>query len=1040
VGIFNIMLISLVFQAVNKASSEIVKIGQDVARLGAVSSVLSAPGMKQGFAVFADGFSLASLAATKAMQTIEQQIGKAQSLQQQFVGNAASLSAQTARSFDESYGVIAEISNKITEISAPLPGETQKYKDIGNILQASLIRGYVDKKGNVDFAGFGQAVTGLSTNYGALALGKGMGSQNATLFLQRALNGSSFAELNQLEFGEKSPEVINAIKNELKKMGYTELKSIQGLAKRASLLERATKPFISDEFIEKSSSTIEGITESFNTKVFDQRVGIFGMFREINDKGTGIKNAIEAYTKFLGAVIGDKGIFAKLGEFAKTIGIAIDPMQIAHDMFLLFTEGVLILGNGIEAATNSFKKNRNIFSAVGAFFDTVANQIAEDLGVSNFHIKLPEQLDGVFSFLGDGISQAQIIAGKGVDFVLPILQSGFANVSDFFADLFNKFNSGEIEVPDFSKIGDIYNNLNINNIKSPDFSGIADINQAIPPFVNRIISWTGNQFSGVTLPEIQNAGQSAGQGAGDLFVKFSDGASKFVKSTFDTINGINWGEISTMIGNGILAGITYFREFTMSSIPGIVDGLVKITGEIINGLGTAISNIKDSIFADGNFADLNTKVAIGSYQLGESIGAWLGSGISYLANLNWGGILVGIGNTAIILGGLFIVAVNAVCSVIGGMLVGFEKEVKRGLQKPISSFISEFNAGFTGIFQSVSEMATSVWDTITKWTQSTITRIKNEITYGIKGSLDSLSQAWNDITSYIVNLLKKTVSATKNTIGSIFSGVMNKINNINIPVVNKTPAEILQKTGQILQKTPPAQAIKAVKENVLIPVWESPVIKKITGRYMGNIPEGYVPNAANGLMSAINEERLNMPLGANIVVANNKEFILAPTNKKFSGSPTQSNELKNTPRIGDFAVNINNLILNSQAVNRVAERRGADASKNFSTVSKFPTNQQINKKVIDTSMNGLDLTKEMMNIPMGANIAAASNRDFVIQSTQKTPDSIKTPSNNAPKIGNITININGVGRNAVNIAEEVADLVIGMLEGRIESEYSANIS
>lgn len=251
------MLISLVFQAVNKASSSIIKIGQDVAKLGMISSVLSAPGMKQGFSVFAGGFDLASLAATKAMQTIESQVNKAQSLQQQFVGNSASLSAQTARSFDESYDVIAAISNKITEIAAPLPGETQKYKDIGNVLQASIIRGYVDKKGNVDFAGFGQAVTELSTNYGALSMGKGMGSQNATLFLQRALNGSSFAELNQLEFGEKSPEVLNAIKNELKKLGYTELKSISGLAKRAELLGRATRPFVSEEFIEKSSNTID---------------------------------------------------------------------------------------------------------------------------------------------------------------------------------------------------------------------------------------------------------------------------------------------------------------------------------------------------------------------------------------------------------------------------------------------------------------------------------------------------------------------------------------------------------------------------------------------------------------------------------------------------------------------------------------------------------------------------------------------------------------------------------------------------------------
>jgi hypothetical protein len=48
--------------------------------------------------------------------------------------------------------------------------------------------------------------------------------------------------------------------------------------------------------------------------------------------------------------------------------------------------------------------------------------------------------------------------------------------------------------------------------------------------------------------------------------------------------------------------------------------------------------------------------------------------------------------------------------------------------------------------------------------------------------------------------------------------------------------------------------------------------------------------------------------------------------------------------------------------------------------------------------------------------------------------------NNTPRIGNINININGIGRSSMNIAEEVADFVIGILEGRIEAEYSANIS
>ena len=357
-----------------------------------------------------------------------------------------------------------------------------------------------------------------------------------------------------------------------------------------------------------------------------------------------------------------------------------------------------------------------------------------------------------------------------------------------------------------------------------------------------------------------------------------------------------------------------------------------MTDQTVEGLNTGLSNVKDSIFADGNFWDLNTKVAIGSYQFGESIGIWLGSAVSYLANLDWGGILIGIGDSAIILGGLFIVSINALCSSLGGLFNGINDEVIRGTAEPFRNFSDTTAYGIIGICQSTGEMFSSAWDSIKAETKSVADPIFANIGYGIKGSMDSFGEAWNGISSYTVKVIKDITKGVTDYISKVFQDMMNTINNIKIPGLNLNVGQTAQATGSAI-----GDGLSAAKNDVWLPMWNSSFVSQATGRHMGNIPNGYVPNAAGGLMSAINEEQINMPLGANIVVANDKEFILSPTNKKLSNTRTQS-------------------------------------------------------------------------------------------------------SSSAPTIGNITININGVGRNSINIAEEVADLVIRMLEGRIETEFSANIS
>lgn len=543
------------------------------------------------FGAAVTGFGLITSAAQQGLNAIEGQFGKARELQQTFVGNASSLAAQTGRSFDESNSVITAISTEITNQAAALPGLTQNYKDLSNTLQGILIRGFVDKKGNVDFAGFGKSVEGLSLNYEALSAGKNVNTGATQGFLQRALAGGSIAELSQLEFGIRSPEVIQALKTELKKQGLTELSQVRGLAQKSNILVGAAAPFISDDFKSRSANTVEGVSRGFETKLFDQRIGTFGLLRSVNDEGTGIKTAIEAYTKFLSVTIGEKGLFTKLGDLAKTLGIFVDPMQVLHDGFLLFTEAVLIVDSALDKATNIIKGGGGIFKGVQTFFTSIAEDVAKDLG-----IQTPSFDTGsIFQNIGNSVSGLLSSAGTTV------------------SNLINQMTPI------------------IGNALSSAWGAIAGVFQGITPIINAVLSQASNFLGSINFGAI-------GSVAGDIFVKIVSGLSSFVQ-------GIDWGSLLSGAGN-LLAGVVVFGfKFIDKSITSLTGILTNITNNAISELNNLMGGV------GGKFDEKAMIIAI---QIGAGVGKMWGALNNYVRSVDWVGLTLAVGHIILVAGEVLI--------------------------------------------------------------------------------------------------------------------------------------------------------------------------------------------------------------------------------------------------------------------------------------------------------------------------------------------------------------------------------------------------
>jgi hypothetical protein len=211
--------------------------------------------------------------------------------------------------------------------------------------------------------------------------------------------------------------------------------------------------------------------------------------------------------------------------------------------------------------------------------------------------------------------------------------------------------------------------------------------------------------------------------------------------------------------------------------------------------------------------------------LGAAVGQMLGVAVDFLTKLDYGNLLVVIGQIAICV-------VAAVSGFIGGLALGLLPGIGQGL----------LNIG-KGLWDGCKFLLVAINQTIIDGLDLLPGGVGKIFAMGFEALNALLLNGWGGFINYIINALKAGLDSLKQLGETIIAPLR------NIPGF-----------ANILPAPAPGAATPAAP----------------TPQVGGAMFAGHVPNAAGGLIDAARRESAAMPRNAQIVVANSKEYILQP--------------------------------------------------------------------------------------------------------------------------------------------------------------------
>lgn len=343
-----------------------------------------------------------------------------------------------------------------------------------------------------------------------------------------------------------------------------------------------------------------------------------------------------------------------------------------------------------------------------------------------------------------------------------------------------------------------------------------------------------------------------------------DRLNQFVKYLNGFLGGIR---------TGIGEGYSNFGELLTSKLRA-VEADIK---PYLNGFGFDTSSL--SGFLVSTFTKINEMVGKGFSWLIQNAVPLFNQGvafaISFAQSLNWHEIGIGFGA---MLGQMIAGVVRIIAGINYLQVLDLSRTLFRGLlmfvagaigglvNQMIASIGTAINSGVPRVMQSAGDMVRSVVDAVVNF---------------IKGIPGAIGQALQ--TPVIQNLG-----------GILQNPVVQSVNPI-APVV------------QAAASSPVGQGIVGAAINALNPF--GGIINAI-GSVMPKF-EGHVPNAANGLIGAAIAESKAMPSGAQVVVANDREFILKPTGRSGGSGGNTFNFIINGTNAKEIAQEVMALIQQS---------------------------------------------------------------------------------------------------------------------------------
>lgn len=356
-------VIDLIFQATDKASGTANKIGNAVDGINSKASASVGKAAALGVA-FAGAFAAVQVAASLASNAIGfigTRITEASSANQSLISTTGTLSSVLDIPFKQAGMFVDQMNDSIFKATNVLPGATEEYIKLGNSIIDNLIPAAKSAEGILDPKKLIAITTAMSQNFGLIGKSSGVGQQDVTKGLGRAIGGGSLKELEDLMLFTENPALLNKLKEQLTKRGVSELKDLDQKA-RIDILNLVGGSLISPETKAALVDTLDARIEGLMSTLFDPKRGVFGFLNDIDSRGG--KNVLDAVTKAFDSVM---GIFNKIAEaFGKGGGSDTAALEIIFDFFSSISDVANMISGGINVEALSL-----FFDAMSGFFTAI---------------------------------------------------------------------------------------------------------------------------------------------------------------------------------------------------------------------------------------------------------------------------------------------------------------------------------------------------------------------------------------------------------------------------------------------------------------------------------------------------------------------------------------------------------------------------------------------------------------------------------------------------------------------------------------------
>jgi predicted chitinase len=530
------------------------------------------------------------------------QLQSAVSIQLQQITGATNIAALTGKSIQEAQTLIQTTEDALAVSAAALPGNTEDFKQLARSINDDLIGAFKNLDGQLDTGRYQKSLISISESFGALTASSTRDIGNTQLALSKALSGASVSELRQLAFFEQNANVRSALEKAIAEAGIKSLRDLT-IEGRVKLLESIGAQFVDENFKGLAGDSVDGLLQSFRSKLFDPSTGIFGIMKDLEPATDGIQSVFTSFNKVLSGLISenseDMGLIFRIFESAQDAGLKLGtPMMLQKRILDGLAESIDRAKGGVDeffqspAAQGLIEIANTVRSVIVSLVDAGGEFLSNFLpGLGKGFSGLNHWLEGVGSLL-DAIAEkigpiAKAVgefAGKTAGAVFEFGAGNLGRASEFVQ------NAGGQAV-------DFVRNATSGGV---DTSGAEEAGAGVASFFGGMVEQARARGPEIAAALAESLGQAASSGidlAGGL-LGFSpeqiEGVKERVVSVMQAIGGVIEPVVS-LVGSGINVARS-FLESTLPLVPQLLGGV----GGLIEGIAGGVERIFNGLAAWGD--------------------------------------------------------------------------------------------------------------------------------------------------------------------------------------------------------------------------------------------------------------------------------------------------------------------------------------------------------------------------------------------------------------------------------------------------------